>query len=64
MTADEFANALKKLQLTDERFGEFVQRDERTVRRWRLGDVPVPFLIEREVINLLKKSGFSVKSDP
>ncbi len=45
MTADEFADALETLHWSAEGLGRILNVGDRTVRRWKSGDAPVPDVV-------------------
>lgn len=45
MTADDFRAALERLEISQRGFARAAQVDERTVRKWVLGESPVPGLV-------------------
>ena len=49
MTPTEFRTSLASLGYSQRGFAAYVEMDERTVRRWALGELPVP----RAVVLLL-----------
>ena len=52
MTGEELTSTLKRLGLTTLAFAQHIERNEKTVRRWRKGTTPIPRWIEREINDL------------
>lgn len=47
MSAEEFKEALKKLELSQKQFGEEYGAGTRTVNRWASGEIPIPLSAQK-----------------
>jgi hypothetical protein len=53
MTAAEFSAALDQLKMPPKAAADWFDTNERTIRRWRDGEWPVPHLVELLLMELL-----------
>jgi hypothetical protein len=54
MTAKQFRHALKQIGLSQRKAGPFLEIDPRTVRRYALGELPIPPLIAKVLDYMVK----------
>jgi hypothetical protein len=61
MKARTFRHALKQIGLSQRKAGPFLEIDPRTVRRYALGELPIPPLIAK-VLNYMIKHNLTAEN--
>ena len=46
MNSEQFRDALKRLEISQKGFARMIKSDPRTIRRYALGELPVPNVVE------------------